>query len=57
MLVTELRAKVIKRGLYYNKWLPVIRFSGSKITLQWWDEINGTNHIEFKLTDIGGIDL
>ncbi|MDB5144203.1 MAG: hypothetical protein JWQ66_2916 [Mucilaginibacter sp.] len=38
MLVSELRAKVIKRGLYYNKWLPVKRFAHEKIVLEYYGE-------------------
>jgi len=56
MLVTELKAKVIKRGLYYNKWLPVIKFKGSEIILQWWDNSSGTQHVNFKLTEIERIE-
>lgn len=51
MLVTELRAKVIKRGLYYNKWLFIKKFIGTKVICFYFDE-----EIEFLLTEIERIE-
>lgn len=51
MLVTELKAKVIKRGLYYNKWLPVKKFKGTKIVCEYYSE-----DVEFLLTEIERIE-
>ena len=51
MLVTELKAKVKKRGLYYNKWLPVLKFMGTKIVLGYY-----TEKVELDLKDIERIE-
>jgi len=51
MLVSELKAKVIKRGIYYNKWLYVYKFKGAKIILIYFDE-----HLEFSLSEIERIE-
>jgi len=51
MLVTELKAKVKKRGIHYNKWFPVYKFKGATILLHYFDE-----KLEFKLSEIERIE-
>lgn len=51
MLVSELKAKVKKRGIYYNKWFPVYKFKGSTILVYYFDE-----KLEFKLSEIDRIE-
>lgn len=53
MLVSELKAKCIKRGIHYNKWLPVYKFIGAKVIL--W-VMYPTDKIEVNLTEIERIE-
>lgn len=51
MLVSDLKAKIIKRGLYYNKWLPVKKFKGLKIICEYYSK-----EVEFLLIEIERIE-
>lgn len=51
MLVSELKAKVIQRGKYYNHWYVVYKFKGAIIVLHTLD-----GKIDFKLSEIERIE-